>query len=210
QSLRQCSRAVQLSHSQFPATAVRLSHRPSRDSRNGWPQRVPTALESWENEMKLRLPLAAAAVAALGTSAAFTVTAQATPNVRGPGARTASAVTASAPTGIHKIKHVIIILQENRTFDSYFGTYPGADGIPSGVCVPDPGNGGCVKPFVDHRDSNKGGPHQDKAFTADVNGGQMDGFIGQAELKCKPNGRCPTDVMGYHVRSDIPNYWKYA
>src|SRR5262249_18682663 len=112
QSLRQCSRAVQLSHSQFPATAVRLSHRPSRDSRNGWPQRVPTALESWENEMKLRLPLAAAAVAALGASAAFTVTAQATPNVRGPGARTASAVTASAPTGIHKIKHVIIILQE--------------------------------------------------------------------------------------------------
>jgi len=26
--------------------------------------------------------------------------------------------------GIHKIKHVIIIMQENRSFDSYFGTYP--------------------------------------------------------------------------------------
>src|SRR5215469_11194687 len=155
--------------------------------------------------MRLRLPLAVAALAALGASAAFTVTAQATPSAREPGAR-----TASAPTGIHKIKHVIIILQENRTFDSYFGTYPGADGIPPGVCVPDPGNGGCVKPFVDHRDSNKGGPHQDKAFTADVNGGRMDGFIGQAVLKCKPTGQCPTDVMGYHPRSDIPNYWKYA
>ena len=34
------------------------------------------------------------------------------------------------PSGIHKIKHVIIIMQENRSFDSYFGTYPGADGIP--------------------------------------------------------------------------------
>ena len=33
------------------------------------------------------------------------------------------------PPGIHKIKHVIIILQENRSFDSYFGTYPGADSI---------------------------------------------------------------------------------
>ena len=41
-------------------------------------------------------------------------------------------------TGIHKIKHVVIIMQENRSFDSYFGTYPGADGIPPGVCVPDP------------------------------------------------------------------------
>ena len=28
-------------------------------------------------------------------------------------------------TGIHKIKHVIIIMQENRSFDSYFGTFPG-------------------------------------------------------------------------------------
>src|SRR3984893_8858917 len=34
------------------------------------------------------------------------------------------------PAGIHKIKHVIVVMQENRSFDSYFGTYPGADGIP--------------------------------------------------------------------------------
>ena len=45
--------------------------------------------------------------------------------------------------GIHKIKHVIVIMQENRSFDSYFGTFPGADGIPMRngkptVCVPDP------------------------------------------------------------------------
>jgi phospholipase C len=44
------------------------------------------------------------------------------------------------PAGIHKIKHVIIVMQENRSFDSYFGTYPGADGIPMAngtpiVCV---------------------------------------------------------------------------
>ncbi len=31
---------------------------------------------------------------------------------------------------IHKIKHVVVIMQENRSFDSYFGTFPGADGIP--------------------------------------------------------------------------------
>jgi phospholipase C len=32
------------------------------------------------------------------------------------------------PRGIHKIKHVIVVMQENRSFDEYFGTYPGADG----------------------------------------------------------------------------------
>jgi phospholipase C len=26
--------------------------------------------------------------------------------------------------GIHKIKHVIVVMQENRSFDTYFGTYP--------------------------------------------------------------------------------------
>ena len=45
--------------------------------------------------------------------------------------------------GIHKIQHVVVIMQENRSFDSYFGTFPGADGIPGGVCVPDPVNGAC-------------------------------------------------------------------
>ena len=45
--------------------------------------------------------------------------------------------------GIHKIKHVIIVMQENRSFETYFGTYPEADGIPMAngtptVCVPNP------------------------------------------------------------------------
>ena len=57
-------------------------------------------------------------------------------------------VAAVTPTGIKKIRHVIVIMQENRSFDSYFGTYPGADGLPAKdghftVCVPDP-RGGCV------------------------------------------------------------------
>lgn len=49
----------------------------------------------------------------------------------------------SAPAGLQKIKHVVVIMQENRSFDSYFGTFPGADGIPTthgqfDVCLPDP------------------------------------------------------------------------
>ncbi len=128
------------------------------------------------------------------------------------------------PSGIHKIKHVIVIMQENRSFDSYFGTFPRADGIPMKdgkptVCVPDPSTGSCVAPYVDHADVNGGGPHNYANAAADVNGGKMDGFIGQAEAGRKgcldptdpacTNSATP-DVMGYHTQSDIPNYWTYA
>ena len=73
------------------------------------------------------------------------------------GAAVASAKKPTPPpaaTGIHKIKHVIVIMQENRSFDSYFGTYPGADGIPMRngvptVCVPDPQRGTCRRPYHD-------------------------------------------------------------
>lgn len=39
---------------------------------------------------------------------------------------TALATARSIPlTGSHKIRHVVVIMQENRSFDSCFGTYPG-------------------------------------------------------------------------------------
>jgi phospholipase C len=129
---------------------------------------------------------------------------------------------------IHKIKHVVIIMQENRSFDSYFGTFPGADGIPRHVCVPDPMHGGCVRPFHDSSDLNYGGPHAARDAQADVNRGAMNGFVGQAEegMGCSstnpncsacrsgsssgtPHHQC-VDVMGYHDAREIPNYWTYA
>jgi phospholipase C len=121
-------------------------------------------------------------------------------------------------TGIHKIRHVIVIMQENRSFDSYFGTYPGADGIPPNVCVPDPKIHGCDVPYHDTNDLNHGGPHGENNAIADVDGGQMNGFIAQAERarrNCNPNNPAcsrngPVDVMGYHDGREIPNYWAYA
>jgi phospholipase C len=129
----------------------------------------------------------------------------------------------SAYMGIHKIRHVVIIMQENRSFDTYFGTFPGADGIPPGVCVPDSLHGGCVKPFHDGADLNYGGPHGQGNATADIDGGKMDGFVNQAEKgqgcsttnpNCSPcttstTSKC-VDVMGYHDAREIPNYWRYA
>ncbi len=127
--------------------------------------------------------------------------------------------------GIHKIQHVVIIMQENRSFDSYFGTYPGADGFPItggqiDVCVPDPLTSSCVRPFHDRMDRQLGGPHANANAVADINGGRMDGFIKEQESgvascvetfnpACGYSGGTP-DVMGYHDGSDIPNYWAYA
>jgi phospholipase C len=102
----------------------------------------------------------------------------------------------------------VIILQENRSFDSYFGTYPGADGLPTNVCIPDPMTARCVKPYIDHSDINQAGPHNMANTVADIDGGKMDGFQAQAE-QASP-GASSQDVMGYHTASDIPNYWKYA
>ena len=127
--------------------------------------------------------------------------------------------------GIHKIRHVVVIFQENRSFDSYFGTYPGADGIPMRngvptVCVPDPRANTCAKPYADHADMQRGGPHNDVNSVADTEGGKMDGFIAQAQKNSHhacldpANPSCASagtpDVMGYHIGSDIPNYWTYA
>jgi phospholipase C len=164
---------------------------------------------------------AAIALAALAGSSGGRGTTGATRLQRARGGRTGSYVI---PSGIHKIKHVIVIQQENRSFDSYFGTFPGADGIPvrhgrPTVCIPDPASRACVKPYIDHADVNGGGPHNSLSEVADVNGGRMNGFIGEAESGRKgctdptdpacTNSAQP-DAMGYHTRSDIPNYWRYA
>ncbi len=118
-------------------------------------------------------------------------------------------------SGIHKIRHVVIIMQENRSFDSYFGTYRGADGIPGLAghpgkvpCIPDPGEH-CKHPFHDRHDLNGGGPHSFPATKAEIHSG-LDQFIKQQESSPAYKSVPADDVMGYHTAKDIPNYWKYA
>jgi len=135
------------------------------------------------------------------------------------------AKAATEPAGIHKIKHVIVIMQENRSFDSYFGTYPGADGIPMRngtpvVCVPNP-PGACMRPYHDTNDRNSGGPHSVRDAIADIDGGKMDGFIESAQRAqhaCVDmnNPVCvfwkgvTNDTVGYHDGHELRNYWAYA
>ncbi len=135
--------------------------------------------------------------------------------------------TAVRDQAIQKIKHVVVIMQENRTYDEYFGTFPGGNGIPMNngvptVCVPDSRTRQCQAPYHDPNDRNAGGPHGAAAAVADVDSGKMDGFIDQAlkaraaDCAATPNNpecidlNAPTDVMGWHDAREIPNYWTYA
>jgi phospholipase C len=175
---------------------------------------------------------------ALAPTATPTNTLQPT-NTKKPVPSTTSTVTATATaqasvtpaagvdhSGLGKIKHIVIIMQENRSFDTYFGTFPGAEGIPMDhgvptVCNPDPLTGQCFKPYHETRDLNLGGPHKALSAKVDVNGGLMDGFVKQERenhaTACRnskvpqcldPNN--PPDAMGYHDAREIPNYWTYA
>jgi phospholipase C len=132
--------------------------------------------------------------------------------------------------GIHKIRHVIVVMQENRSFDNYFATFPGADGIPmSGgkptVCIPDPAHGLCIRPFHNSSPIDGGGPHGSTAALTDIAGGKMNGFIASQvrglQKKCRhlndpdctvpvPGGKVPYGVVGWHDAREIPNYWSYA
>lgn len=139
---------------------------------------------------------------------------------------------ATAPQDVSKIKHIVVIMQENRSFDEYFGTFPGVNGIPMvngqpNFCLQNaltPGQ--CVSPYHDVYDVNGGGPHGVDAAAADINGGAMDGFVTEAAKLCGnftttqitggngtkmcTFGTVPGSVMGYHTDAEIPNYWAYA
>ena len=128
------------------------------------------------------------------------------------------------------IQHVIIIMQENRSFDSYFGTFKGARGFLPGTCVPlNPAKPalGCVKPYHDFHDQNGAARHYAPDAQAVIDDGittvKMDGFN---QVQATSNFGCADytpqncvavsqgvlrhDVMGFHNADEIPNYWSYA
>src|SRR5512139_3995512 len=87
----------------------------------------------------------------------------------------------SEPEPNTPIEHFIVVMQQNHTFDNYFGTYPGANGIPEGMCMPNSlsntAGGSCVAPFEikDHPISDLS--HSDTTFAAQYRNGEMNGFV---------------------------------
>jgi phospholipase C len=122
------------------------------------------------------------------------------------------------PAGrLSDIEHVVIMIQENRSFDHYFGTLRGVRGFgdrrrgSAGFRQPD-GSGGHVLPF--HLDTQ----HANAACTHDVNHdwtvqhdswarGAMDGFV---TSRLGPNGPDAPLTMGYYDRRDLAYYYALA
>ena len=142
-----------------------------------------------------------------------------------------SSSPAAGPPGLETLDHLIFIVQENRSFDHYFGTFPGADGIEfrkdgkPKACLPDPVLDRCSRLYRARGGRQEGGPHNHPAAVSDINRGAMDGFIRTA-VRAHPNfcaavrfePRCrryvgpdlQPDVVSYQTRKAIPNYWAYA
>ncbi len=120
---------------------------------------------------------------------------------------------ASPGAGRHQavtpIKHFIFLMQGGRTFDNYFGTYPGADGLSAGTCqlrVTGKPAGGCVKPFL--LDSAQRAPlgANNTIIANQYDAGKMDGFVAAYQQQ----GRDGAAAMGYYDDQALPLYWKVA
>ncbi|MFI8911372.1 alkaline phosphatase family protein [Streptomyces sp. NPDC053513] len=121
-----------------------------------------------------------------------------------PGSGTAAEHRATTP-----VQHFVYLMQGPRTFDNYFGTYPGADGIPAGACQPRTVDGpaaDCVRPYALHDKAPAPLSPSRSIIAAQVNGGRMDGFVSAYTRQ----GRDGTPVMGHYDARDLPFSWAAA
>ncbi len=101
------------------------------------------------------------------------------------------------------------LMQGDRSFDNYFGTFPGADGIPADACqalVIDQPDAGCVKPFLledAEPASLSAGPN---LINRQWNNGRMDRFV----AAFRSQGRDGTKAMGHYDAAALPFYWSAA
>ena len=97
------------------------------------------------------------------------------------------------------IRHFILVMQENRSFDHYFGTMEGVDGIAPGMSNPD-ASGTPVEPFST-TDYCVDDPHHGWAAShGQWAGGTNEGFVTN-------NGANGARAMGYLTEADLPFYF---
>jgi phospholipase C len=121
----------------------------------------------------------------------------------------AGPATASTPRTHTPIEHLVYLMQGDRTFDHYFGTYPGADGPPPGVRQPvDPVHpaAGAVAPYPLHGSGPVSPGAGPRLVQQQFDGGRMDSFVSAFERQ----GRDGRVAMGYYDRRDLPFYWNAA
>ena len=115
----------------------------------------------------------------------------------------------AAPQPATPIRHMVMLMQANHSFDNYFGTYPGADGIPKGTCMPvaTSTRDGCVKPFRLGERVLPNLDHPSSIFYRQRRRGAMDGFI--TAFRQRGEGQ-HNSVMGYYDRRELPFAWGIA
>ncbi|MBV9719463.1 MAG: hypothetical protein JOZ77_09085 [Candidatus Eremiobacteraeota bacterium] len=154
--------------------------------------------------MRARL-LRAAGIASLvfATAACGGTATNATPNGAAtlPYSRRASSSSA--------IQHVVIVIQENRTFDNLFATFPNADGTTQGrMKLPSGGYS-----YIPLQKSNLVEPcdfgHSYRGYRKDYDNGAMDGFNLEGGGKPCP-GPTGTKTYQYVNRAQIAPYWAIA
>ncbi|HEX6331789.1 MAG TPA: alkaline phosphatase family protein [Actinomycetota bacterium] len=121
--------------------------------------------------------------------------------------------------GESPIEHVVFIIKENRSFNHYFATYPGADGTTEGGTIECTEDGCRDGPVVELTKAEDTQPHDlthcFRCGLVGINGGKMNGFnrmngvIPQSGERATFFGQ---DLSGYnyHDRETLPNYWAYA
>jgi phospholipase C len=126
---------------------------------------------------------------------------------------TAAAVPAAAAarTPTTPIRHLVVLMQENHSFDNYFGTYPGADGPPAGTCLPrsfQDASLGCSGPVHVGGHAVSGLGSDPKLFARQFRAGRMDGFVAAYRVG-RGLGGLP-NPLGYYDDRDLPFAWNLA
>ena len=97
------------------------------------------------------------------------------------------------------VDHIVVFMQENRSFDHYFGLYPGADGLPDCVALPDE-QGNFYGPFHETALCTLDQTHDFDAIHGQWNDGAMDGFV-------RFGG---PQTLAYYTGDEIGFYWALA
>jgi phospholipase C len=120
----------------------------------------------------------------------------------------ASAATSPGAEPLSPIRHFVFLMQGARTFDHFFGTFPGVDGPPADTCQPRERSSrrGCVRPFPLHDQPVPPLRASQALVDAQLNGGRLDSFVSAIERQ----GRAGDVAMGYYDQRDLPFSWQMA
>jgi phospholipase C len=140
---------------------------------------------------------AIALAAAVGLTALYMGVSGTTPGASPP---LRAAVVAQPKT---PIKHIVVIFKENRSFDEYFGQFPGANGATTAVNS----KGVTVKLAQTPDPLPNDVWHMPSAFKTAYDGGRMDGFDRERGAVSATGQPLALSQM---TESQIPNYWAYA